>query len=320
MQHRETNEITYSLGKINKKSASWSNAIDEYKNEFGSYKDAVDALIEHHSDEFKITDIKRTAVDVYIPKKDVSIMTGVDDTYTDRKPEELMAEYGFRGIQFGNYLTQKERQAYVNNTFHSLDLLANILNMPKRWIGGGKLGLAFGARGHGFAAAHYELELHVINLTRFNGPGCIAHEIFHSFDSRMAKRWFGRDALLSNLVANNEVSIENVDARYRERFYAFTKLSTLCTDFSSFTENAKRIESQKGSVKYWSKPSELCARAFEAFIQDKLEDQNINKQWLALGTLESDYPLNDMHPYPVGDFRKRLHVALSELIPVIFTR
>lgn len=177
LRHRETEAISYSLGKINKKSVSWRGSANGYKNEFDSYQDAVKALIEYHGDVFKLENLTQPVGDVYIPKKDVSKMRGVDDVVPDITPEELMITYGFRGIQFGNYMPQKERQAYVNNTFHSLDLLANILNMPKRWIGGGRLGLAFGARGHGFAAAHYELEQHVINLTRFNGPGSIAHEV-----------------------------------------------------------------------------------------------------------------------------------------------
>lgn len=136
----------------------------------------------------------------------------------------------------------------------------------------------------------------------------------------MAKRWFDRDSLLSNLIASNDVAIEDIDNKYRDRFVAFTQLTMVCTEPSSFTKSAERIESQKGAAKYWSKPSELCARAFEAFIQDKLEEQNIKKQWLALGTLESDYARSDMHPYPNGDFRERLHAVLSEVIPEIFTQ
>lgn len=318
LKHIETQEITYSLGKINKKSVTWCSTVNEAKNEFDSYEEAVSALIEYHGDDFKISGERNKEIDVYVPKKDHSNMLGVEDTYDDKDPNELMLTYGFRGIQFGNYLPQKERQAYVNNAFHSLGLLASILNIPNRWIGGGKLGLAFGARGHGYAAAHYELDQQVINLTRFNGPGCISHEILHTLDSRFAKRWLNRDGLLSDIIVNNDILSEDVDAKYRARFSAFAKLTAICTESSSFTENAKRIESQKGARKYWTKPSELCARAFEAFIQDELSGQGVNRQWLALGTLEADYPMNGMHPYPTGAFRKELREVLLEVVPVIF--
>ena len=54
----------------------------------------------------------------------------------------------------------------------------------KHWYVDGSLGLAFGARGVGgknAALAHYEPDTKVINLTKYGGAGCVAHEWFHAW-------------------------------------------------------------------------------------------------------------------------------------------
>ena len=319
LQDRRTKQTEFVLGRYNNKSVAWSSSQTHgYKNSFNTFLEAVDALIRYHGEEFRLDNTEDNAPDLYTPKKQPSDMISIEGEYPTRTPEELLNRYGFRGIQFGNYLPQKERQAYVTNTYHSIELLIQILCMPAQWLGGGELGLAFGARGNGFAAAHYELELHVINLTRFNGAGCIAHEVFHALDARLAREWAGRTGLLSNFVAANAVSTKGVKPEYHQRFEAFCEFVRACTQPSSFTANAYSLESQKGAAKYWTKTSELCARAFEALVQDVLEQNGITKQWLAVGTRESDYPLNGMHPYPTGSDRTRINVRLSQLIPIIF--
>ena len=318
LKHSATQDVTYSLGRINKKSVSWKHSINGSENEFKTYEEAVHALITIHGKEFIIPEDQRQAPPIYVPKKNLHLMAGVDESYPNLSAEALMSQYGFRGVQFGNYLPHKERQAYVNNAFHSFGLLSHILGIPYHWIGGGKLGLAFGARGNGYASAHYELELHVINLTRFNGPGSIAHEVFHSFDARMAEKWFNRIGLLSNLLAKLSTNDPCVNPKYRNRVEAFSKLVANCTAKSDYLQNAINLESQKGGSKYWGQPAELCARAFEAYIQDKLEGLGVYNQWLALGCKQNDYVDNSMHPYPVGSDRKRINTVFEQSIPAIF--
>ena len=46
----------------------------------------------------------------------------------------------------------------------------------------GTLSIAFGARGSGNAAAHYEPLRKVINLTKMHGAGSLAHEWWHGLD------------------------------------------------------------------------------------------------------------------------------------------
>lgn len=105
--------------------------------------------------------------------------------------EDLVETFGFRGVEYGNWLPQAERQEVVNMAYDSFADLAEALNLePKDMSLGGELALAFGARGRGgkgSALAHFEPAKNVINLTRLKGAGALAHEWFHALDHRIGK-------------------------------------------------------------------------------------------------------------------------------------
>ena len=100
--------------------------------------------------------------------------------------QDLLDHFGFRAIEFGNWLDNGERQAVLNMAFDSLCDLATALDIPPQGISlGGKLAVAFGSRGRGgknAALAHFEPGRFVINLTRMKGAGTLAHEWFHGLD------------------------------------------------------------------------------------------------------------------------------------------
>jgi hypothetical protein len=101
--------------------------------------------------------------------------------------ETLLDTFGFRGIEFGEWLPDDERQAVLDLGYEALWDLAVILRIPPSAIGlGGSLAVAFGARGQGGAAAHYEPGRRVLNLTRLRGAGVLAHEYGHALD-----HWLG---------------------------------------------------------------------------------------------------------------------------------
>jgi hypothetical protein len=107
--------------------------------------------------------------------------------------EDLKKSFGLRDIQSGNWVLRDPASAkfHVENAAMAFSDLSDIIGIPDGKIAvGGKLALAFGARGHGAEgwrttapAAHYEPIDRVINLTKFNGGGTLAHEWFHSLDN-----------------------------------------------------------------------------------------------------------------------------------------
>jgi|GEM_PF-6130127 len=148
-----------------------------------------------------------------VKETDVRAETNRPRTAVDRRggkdvtPEQFGDTFGFRGVEFGNWVGQgtgsKERQGMLNQAYDALMDLAEIIGIqPKAISLNGSLGLAFGSRGSGWASAHFEPDRLVINLTKPRGAGSLAHEWFHALDnyfSRMrsgevkVKRGFGAD-------------------------------------------------------------------------------------------------------------------------------
>ena len=103
--------------------------------------------------------------------------------------QHYLETFGFRGGEFGNWMNQNDRQASLNMGFEALKDLASALQISDKDIAyQGTLAIAFGARGSGNAAAHYEPLRKVINLTKMHGAGSLAHEWWHGFDDYLGTR------------------------------------------------------------------------------------------------------------------------------------
>lgn len=126
-----------------------------------------------------------------------ALMPTIDDPtqmvndYSDRKgrdvsPQELQHRFGFKACEFGNYLSQSDRQEALNLAYDGCAALAKMVNIPDRMVGfDGLMALANGSRGSKSALAHYESDFRVINLTKKKGFGSFAHEWFHALDNAM---------------------------------------------------------------------------------------------------------------------------------------
>ena len=111
--------------------------------------------------------------------------------------QHYLETFGFRGGEFGNWMNQNDRQASLNMGFEALKDLAAALQISDKDIAyQGTLAIAFGARGSGNAAAHYEPLRKVINLTKMHGAGSLAHEWWHGFDDYLGSQ-MGAKSFLS---------------------------------------------------------------------------------------------------------------------------
>lgn len=113
-------------------------------------------------------------------------------------PKDLMTQFGFRGVNYGNYTNPEERQLFTNNAYDALMDLSKIIGIqPVALSLNGTLGLAYGAQGRGGkfnAAAHFVPGVNEINLTKDAGAGAIAHEWFHALDHYFATQAGGNFA------------------------------------------------------------------------------------------------------------------------------
>jgi hypothetical protein len=120
------------------------------------------------------------------PHLDFIAREGMADRRGERdiSSEEFIEAFNFRGVEFGNWVPDNERQTMLNLGYDGMMDLAEILGWEPRDMSlGGRLSAAFGARGMGGrAAAHYEPGRAVYNFTRLNGAGTMAHEFGHALD------------------------------------------------------------------------------------------------------------------------------------------
>lgn len=149
------------------------------KHSFPSYDDALNYLRNAASNSKKKTR--------FVPQQLLEVHRKGPDyrSSKDVKGQDYLDIFGFKGGEFGNWMSEKDRRVSMNYGFDALKDLADALGIADTDISlGGNLSIAFGARGQGLsgAAAHYEQERHVINLTKMNGAGSLAHEWFHALD------------------------------------------------------------------------------------------------------------------------------------------
>ena len=178
----------------------------------------------------------------------------------DVTPQDFLDEFGFRGVEFGNWVPQAERQMYLNKSYDAIkDLCAIIGISPRAFSLGGRLGLAFGARGHSKALAHYESDKEVINLTRMKGVGSLAHEWFHAIDNYLSRQKTGNIS---------DFATETRDTVRREVGRVFDDLNTAMRALDYHRRSQRAGD-------YWGQTVEEFARLFEGYIYDKLTEKGL---------------------------------------------
>lgn len=203
-------------------------------------------------------------------------------------PEKFAQEFGFRGVQFGNYVEQGKRQKDLNNAYDALLDLSNILGVPPRAISlNGTLGLAFGARGKGGinpAAAHYEPDNKVINLTKNHGAGSLGHEWWHALDHNVGERQEGGKYLSGNPILrkfSRKTGKEITDFPIRpEVVDSYRDLMKALVRETEIYKRSKLLD-KKRTKDYWSTDIEVSARAFESYLRFKAKQKNESNDYLA---------------------------------------
>lgn len=225
----------------------------------------------------------------------------------DISPEQFSETFPFRGVEFGNWVTQIERAACLNEAYDALRDLASIVGVEPDVITlGNQLALAFGARGSGNASAHYERVKRVINLTKTRGAGSLAHEWFHALDNYLCIR-----EEQSLLFATESPSTVKDDA-----ISAITELLAAIKS-SGFYTRSQEIDKFK-SKPYWATMVELTARAFEKYVITRLAQKGHVNDYLANIKTFAEYPRPDIYPYPTDSEILRIAPSYDKLLKAIF--
>lgn len=152
--------------------------------------------------------------------------------------------FNFSAIQFGESLSDKERQVVLNMGYDAFKDLARAFEINEKELGmffehrhgdgfmksnPVPLAIALGARGHGKKAlAHFEPDLNVINLTRMKGAGSLAHEFGHAFE-------FAMTGITRRTQVDLNKAIKNKNALDIDTSMESAMLSLMYKDRSSIT-------------------------------------------------------------------------------------
>ena len=219
---------------------------------------------------------------------------------------DVRRRFQFRSIEIGRWVTEPEKQRSASLFYDALCDLMTILGGTESLVSlRGTLALQYGIGGRPGVSAHYTPATRSFSLAKNAGPGSIAHEWFHAFDHYIGEKLFGetqRGQFASKLWLGHDDAIRHpLNDRLQACFKAIL-LDEKGAEPSELFRCSVKADKAAG-VQYFSLPEELCARAFEAFVQDA----DLKNSFLVSGTRESEEAKLGL--YPVGEERERVNSA-----------
>ncbi|MCM0612045.1 hypothetical protein KFJ24_06090 [Marinobacter sediminum] len=221
----------------------------------------------------------------------------------------IRRQYDFRSIEIGRWVTESERGRAAVRFYEALVTLMQTLKVPEEVISlKSTLGLQYGIGGQPGVCAHYIPATRQLALAKNAGAGSLAHEWFHAFDHYIASKVFvqpARGSFASSLWLSS----------HQFRHHSLTALLFRCFEAILLNEDgtrpselfvASRSADRLQQKLYWANPEEMCARAFEAFIEDKAP----RNSFLVKGTRDSEEAR--MGLYPTGAERDRVCSAFED--------
>lgn len=289
------------------------------KEGFEDAKEARTYLRENYDELIKILEKKKDTP----PERRESNNPRIGTDYRGGKdvtPEEFANEFGFRGVQFGNYVEQAKRAQDLNDAYDAMRDMAEIIGIPARAVSlESTLGLAFGARGKGgknAPKAHYEPGHIVINLTKKSGAGSLGHEWFHALDDNFGKRGGSRYITESY---NYPLDVrDEIKEAFKGIMQAIRK--------TGIRDRSKELDKTR-SKDYWSTDIEMGARTFEAYLIHKAEEKGESNDYLANIVGEDAWKAltqgeeNSSYPYPTKqELVEHIVPAFDNLFETIKTK
>lgn len=302
-QRRDTGEII-----IGKKIATGK--FIDLKGGFERVKDAFDFLTQNQAHLEALLAEKRK---IYPVRRDTNAPR-VGKEYrpagTVITPERFSQEFGFRGVQFGNWVEQERRAQDLNNAYDALLDMADIIRIPARAVSlDGTLGLAFGARGKANELAHYERGQVVINLNKKNGAGSLGHEWWHALDN-----YFSRQDGQNEMTSENPKANSALRPEMKEAYQGV--LTAIMDTFYGRSVNLDKLRSKP----YWSTRTEMTARAFESYLIYKAKQEGHSNDYLAnIVNPEAYLGGKERFPYPTDTEMPAIAAAFDRFFNTLKT-
>ncbi len=231
---------------------------------------------------------------------------------------DVRQRFNFKRIAIGNWVTQAEQRKSAKAFNRALADLMTALQCPETVISlRGSLSFQYGIGGRPGVAAHYDPSQRCFSLAKNAGPGSIAHEWFHAFDHYLGDKVFTdiTEVSATSLFASHAWLQDETPIPHplNDKLYQCFKTIMLSSDAKQpsplFKASAKVDRSLKSN--YYAKPEEMCARAFEAFIDDSIS----NNPYLVSNTKLSDEAKHGL--YPEGEQRESINLAFNDYFSLL---
>ncbi|HIF9333589.1 TPA: LPD38 domain-containing protein [Photobacterium damselae] len=239
---------------------------------------------------------------------------------------EFASTFGFRGVEFGNWVEQSTRQQMLNDAFDALMDMAAVLALPPKALSlNGELGLALGARGVGgprAAKAHYEPGKVVINLTKKRGAGSLGHEWWHALDHYFGKQADPKQAEMMTALLDTQPKALMIRAQMQHAFQGVMHAIRQ----TALPARSTRLDRRK-TKDYWSTSVEMSARSFESYLIAKMAHNQHHNRFLANVVSEDRWSQDSRssafaneYPYPLKQEQASIHHAFDHFFSVIKPR
>lgn len=250
--------------------------------------------------------------------------------------DKIVEDYGFWGSEFGNYLNQDERQKNLDLSYVSFNNFAKALGVKDTDISlGGKLSIAYGARGRGGnALAHFEPGRYasanfasesaggnpVINLTKLKGAGSLGHELGHAVDFIKGAEFGANGSFFDMIDKGRSYRLLTICPEAYDVYKAMTRKDDGSnTDFYDNSLKMGRAYAKQGG--YWESAVEMWARCFAVWLKDRLTSFGIVDDYL-VGHADLVVGMDDngnvIRAYPVGEEKERINAAIDKFIGLLF--
>jgi len=222
---------------------------------------------------------------------------------------DVRRRFGFRSISIGRWVTQEERDRAAGLFYDALTDLMSILQGPEHLISLREtLSFQYGIGGRPGISAFYQPATRSFSLAKNAGPGSIAHEWFHALDHYLADKAFSD--VPGSMYASEAWLRDATPVPHPINDRLFTCFRCIMLDEggekpSELFRISTQVDRANGCV-YYSEPVELCARAFEAFVQDS----SLSNNFLVSGTKATEEARLGL--YPSGRHRQRINAAFKE--------
>ncbi len=222
---------------------------------------------------------------------------------------DVRRRFGFSSISIGRWVTPEERDRACGLFYRALLDLMGVLQVPEIVISLREtLSLQYGIGGRLGVAAHYEPSFRTFSLAKNAGAGSIAHEWFHALDHYLVDKVF--TGASEGAFASNAWLAQSSVVSHPLNDLLFDCLKNIMLD--ELGENPSELvlksmdEDKALGCVYYSEPEELCARAFEAFVQDSCGTNS----FLVAGTKVSEEARKGL--YPLGAQRERINASFKQ--------